>query len=257
MTTFRSKLINQLVLHYQPVYDINRFEAIGFEALCRLSSNSDGQLSYPSTFMPHLSMTNLIGLDLRVISKALYALSNSQLGLVFINLDGLLYLPRKRLIKLINILHYCCNALDIMPSQVIFEISESVSFVGRDYIYDAISHIKQYGFKLAIDDYGKENSNIVRLCTMPCDYLKIDKSITDLLIHTEFRSKAGAIIQSIKNVCSDHDIQVICEGVETAAQHRYLVDIGQSLAQGFFYSKPICLNKLNLVMQPTLIKSHA
>lgn len=243
MTFKRSNLGNQLVLHYQPVFDIHSFQAIGFEALCRLSKRDDGVLQFPSSFIPYLSHINLVALDLRVISKALSALQNSQLGFVFINLDGLLRLNSTRLFSLIDLLNHHCTNLGIPSSQVVFEISESVSFIGREHIYEAIAYIKSFGFMIAIDDYGKENSNIERLCKTPCDFLKIDKSIIDLLNHSDYRSKAGSIIKSITDVCSSHDIHVICEGVETSTQHSFLVDIGQTFAQGYFYSKPLPLSK--------------
>ena len=92
------------------------------------------------------------------------------------------------------------------------------------------------GIGLQIDDFGTGYSSLSYLQQFPFDALKIDRSfIKDVTLDKEKLEIVKAIIALAHNL----NMTVIAEGVETAAQFNLLVDLGAEYIQGFFISKPL------------------
>lgn len=251
-------LFNKLLLHYQPIIDPSTFRTFGFEALCRLDEGNNRPLVYPGSFLPMLSDADLARLDASVIFKCMQNhkfFSDSEL--IFINLQGIFSLPQSKLLGFIELLTNKLNTLGIKPSSIVFEVCEQVDFFERPDIAHSLHCISQLGFRIAIDDYGTHHSNLYRLCTIPCNFLKIDRSIINLLSNQYAKRKVLSFLKIISAYSTDHDISIICEGVETLEQHRILLDIESDiLLQGFLYSKPLPIKDIrNKVTQEFQFKA--
>ena len=105
-----------------------------------------------------------------------------------------------------------------------------------DATMSALQRLKALGIKLAIDDFGTGYSSLSYLRRFPIDVLKIDQSfIRGLSSDSSDAALVGAIISLGKSL----SLNVIAEGVETAAQLKYLKDHHCEEAQGFYFSEAL------------------
>ncbi|EMO62131.1 cyclic diguanylate phosphodiesterase (EAL) domain protein [Leptospira borgpetersenii serovar Pomona str. 200901868] len=127
------------------------------------------------------------------------------------------------------------NFYKIQPSHIILEIVED-SFDSREsQIGKVITSLKDYGFKFAIDDFGKGYSSLGRLIQLPIDYIKLDK----IFLFNYFQTSTRAVITSMVNLVQAMGKAIIVEGVENEIQHKLLRELNCNFGQGYYYSHPV------------------
>lgn len=87
-----------------------------------------------------------------------------------------------------------------------------------------------------MDDFGTGYSSLSYLQKYPFNTIKIDRSFVNNFSSTE---GATALLNAMLSLASDLNLQAVAEGVETQAQHNYLLDRECSFAQGYLYGKPM------------------
>ena len=92
------------------------------------------------------------------------------------------------------------------------------------------------GCHVAIDDFGKEESNLLRLMQMPFSVLKIDKAVVWTIDTTSFSKD---LISEIIYFLHKYGIQITAEGIENQLQAKELSDMGCDFLQGYLISKPV------------------
>ncbi len=124
----------------------------------------------------------------------------------------------------------------IDASRVIFEIVESV-VVDNNFktISEQIKELKEMGFKIAIDDFGIENSNFNRLLEMNADIIKVDGSFVSELKENE---KMALIVKTIVNLAKSLNIDTVAEYVKDEYIYEAVKELGIDYAQGYFIGKP-------------------
>ncbi|MBR2676488.1 MAG: EAL domain-containing protein [Solobacterium sp.] len=116
------------------------------------------------------------------------------------------------------------------------EITETALLEDPQSGIEVISKLRRKGFFIEIDDFGKGYSSLSLLKDIHADVLKIDMS---LLHEIEHRERNRMILESIINMAVSLGMEVIAEGVETEKQLQTLKDMGCSVFQGYYFSKPI------------------
>lgn len=116
------------------------------------------------------------------------------------------------------------------------ELTESASLTDFDTLITRINQIREAGFKVAMDDFGIESSNLALLSLVKFDVLKIDKGFVKDIV---FNERAQIIVGMMTKMCNEMEIQLIAEGVEDAQQLAVLNRYGVETVQGFLFSKPI------------------
>lgn len=129
-----------------------------------------------------------------------------------------------------------CKRLSVLPSQLIFELTETMIAENIQRIASLLAEFKQAGFAISIDDFGTGQSNFRYLNELAIDELKIDKSFVDVI---EDSDKAYPIVESIISLCRALELRVVVEGVETEQQVRYFNRIGCDEIQGYYFFKPM------------------
>ena len=94
----------------------------------------------------------------------------------------------------------------------------------------------EMGVKLALDDFGKGESNLDRLVSYPVQIVKLDRS---LCLRVADSRKARTVIKSTQQICEDLGITLIAEGIETQTHHETLLELGVGIHQGFYHHRPM------------------
>jgi predicted signal transduction protein with EAL and GGDEF domain len=121
-------------------------------------------------------------------------------------------------------------------NRITFEITETA--VMRDYesAVNSLKLLKNLGSKIALDDFGTGYSSLSYIHALPLDKLKLDRSF---IINVETDNTARSIVQSVVGLCANLDLDCIVEGVETEGQLDAITEMGCSIIQGYFFSRPL------------------
>ncbi len=124
----------------------------------------------------------------------------------------------------------------IAPERVCLELTEHAFHGDPAPAYRALRSARDYGFGLAIDDFGVEHASMTNLMHVPVDWLKIDRSFVAAVHTTE---RVQKLVRSQIAVAACMQVNLIAEGVEMQEQADWLQNAGCVLQQGFLYSRPI------------------
>lgn len=131
------------------------------------------------------------------------------------------------------------HALDesgLSPELLEVEITETVAMQDAGHAIATLRSLKRMGVRIAIDDFGTGYSSLSYLRRFPIDVLKIDRSfIKDLPDDTDSLN----IVRTVAALAQALKIDVVAEGVETAAQFQLLFDEGIGRMQGYYFSRPL------------------
>ena len=120
------------------------------------------------------------------------------------------------------------------------EITESANFTNLDTLVTRINQIRDSGFRVAMDDFGVESSNLALLSLVKFDILKIDKGFVKDIISNK---RAQIIIGMMTRMCSEMGIQLVAEGIEDGQQFEVLREYGVKTVQGYLFSRPVSISE--------------
>ncbi|WP_373017558.1 EAL domain-containing protein [Thiomicrorhabdus sp.] len=210
-----------------------------FEILVRLKTEN-GDLITPDQFLPAAERFNLMAsLDTYVVQHAIEWLKNneSRINYLNINISG-------QSLDNTQFNHILLNLLQDSPelnSKLCFEITETTAITHMSASIAFLNSIKNYGCKLALDDFGSGFSSFGWLKTLPVDYVKIDGSfVLDVLSDTV----DAAMVRAIHQISQEMDIQSIAEFVENADVADWLKQVGIGYAQGYHFHKPTSIDEI-------------
>ncbi len=129
------------------------------------------------------------------------------------------------------------NTYAIDPRRIELEITEYSLIKDIKHSRFILNQLKNFGFKLSLDDFGTEYSSLNYLRQLPFDTLKIDKSYIDDI--TESKGLSHVIIEHIVHMARAMSITTVAEGIEHEYQRHFLDTIRCEYGQGYLVSKPI------------------
>lgn len=234
---FSSIKNNELILYYQPKFNINNEKIVGSEALIRWQHPTIGMIS-PMAFIPIAEKTRFINnIGKWVFEEVCSKIKEwTEEGInvvpVAINLSRVeLYQP-----DLIENLKAILAKYGVEPKLIEIEITETTALNDIDFINKKLTDIKSLGIKVAMDDFGTGNSNLSNLKDIPIDVLKLDRS---LLLDIENNERTEVMVKSILSLSKNLSLSTVCEGVENRNQVEVLKSTGCEVVQGYAFSKPI------------------
>ena len=239
---------NELLLHYQPIVDLQSGALFGVEALVRWNHPEFGLL-LPEKFIPLAQETGLI-IDLgrwvlrqacrqvELWHQAGYGSLSISVNISAIEFDQM---------QLISSISYALTETGISPELLELEISESTLMRDAETSTQILQALKDMNVKIAMDNFGTGYSSLRYLKHFSIDILKIDRSLThDIIIDPDSSEIIAAIIAMAKNL----DLSVLATGIETKEQFDFLHHLQCDRAQGFLFSKPmIAQDMLHLLAQ--------
>ena len=239
---------DELFVHYQPIIDLHTGHTVGAEALARWRHPTLGMIP-PDQFIPVAEKSGTImALGELVLNQACTTLKAYQRAhpgdsfhmSVNLSVNQLEHpdLPR----QLADVLQH--HAVD--PSDMVLEITESLSPVDVDSTGERLHELKDMGVRLSIDDFGTGYSSLAYLERFPVDELKIDRAFIGGLE----KNGNSDIVASIINLAAARQLSTVAEGVEKGRSARTLAGLGCDLAQGFYFSRPVDPADLSGLDQP-------
>jgi len=228
---------DELLVHYQPKYNLLSGEIIGAEALVRWELPDRG-LILPADFIPIAEETNLI-IDIGewVLDKVcedfrIWQRSISSPGRVSVNLS-LKQLKQPNFIERINSI---LRGHEISPTSLELEITETTLMENPARTIKLLDQLYGLGLHLAIDDFGTGYSSLSALQQFPISTLKIDQSfVRDVATNPDDATLVGTIVQMGRNLNMD----VVAEGVENEDQLSFLQRLECTYVQGLLFGEPM------------------
>lgn len=232
---------NELSLHYQPQLSISSGAVKGTEVLLRWHHKRLGFIP-PDEFIQIAEDTGLIDkITQWVITHAFVDhLTLTQVHPNFttsINVS-VLDIVNSQLCKFII---EQAKKTGVMADRIILEVTETASIEDEGKFKRNLKQLAEFGFIIAIDDYGTGYSSLNYLSENPIRELKIDKSlINDFTVS----KKNELIVESTLKMAKSLDIAVVAEGIEDQATLDKLKSFNCEIGQGYFFSKPVPFKEL-------------
>lgn len=137
--------------------------------------------------------------------------------------------------------------------KIALELTESQSEEDFLIMKERIEMLHEEGIKFYLDDFGTGYSNMERILELPFDIIKFDRS---MVIAASQDERSGHIVKDLARMFTDFNYHVLFEGVENIDDENRCVDMSATYLQGFKYSKPIPIAKLeNFFYKPTSEKA--
>jgi diguanylate cyclase (GGDEF)-like protein len=219
-------------LHYQPIFNLERRQISGLEALLRWKHPWRGLVA-PSEFIPLAEEIGLIvPLGEWVLREACAEASSWPEDMfVSVNLSPVQFkyegLPKAVADAL--------AAAGLPANRLELEITESVLLDKSNTNLATLNQLRDLGARVSLDDFGTGYSGLSYLRTFRFDKIKVDQSFVRDLSQ---RGDSLAIIRAIADIGLSFGIATIAEGVETEEQMRRLREEGYSELQGYLFGKP-------------------
>ncbi len=231
----------EFLLHYQPFVCLASGKIIGFEALVRWQHPQRGLIS-PVKFIPVAEETGaIVPLGEWVLEEACRQLrlwegmfDFDRPLIMSVNLSGKQFAQP----DLVERIRAILAATGLSAESLKLEITESVVMDDVESAIAVLKQMKALNVKLGIDDFGTGYSSLSYLSRFPTDTLKVDKSFVGRM-ELESEGENVAIVRTIVALAHALGMDVIAEGVETAAQLSRLRAIGCEYGQGYFFAKPL------------------
>lgn len=228
---------DELLVHYQPKYNLETGEVCGAEALVRWELPERG-IIYPSDFIPIAEETNLIVeigewvLDRVCEDFRYWQQSISAPGRVSVNLSLKQLRQRNFIGRLTSIL----RGHQVSPTSLELEITETTLMENPTRTIKLLDELYSLGLHLSIDDFGTGYSSLSALQQFPISTLKIDQSfVREIATNSDDATIVGTIIHMGRSLQMD----VVAEGVETEEQLSFLQTLDCTYVQGLLFGAPM------------------
>jgi PAS domain S-box/diguanylate cyclase (GGDEF) domain len=236
----------ELVVNYQPIYELRTQQITAFEALVRWQHPDRGLLP-PVAFIPFAETGGLIDeignhvllTACREAERWSHA-SGTTPPSVSVNLSPRQLLDADLPARVEALLNQC--GLD--PTRLILEITENALIKDPAAAAAKLARLGRLGVRLAVDDFGTGYSSLAYLQHFPIHMLKIDRSFL-----TTMRNPESSLVAAIVQISHTLGLIPIAEGVENQTQADALIDLGCDLAQGFHLGRPLAAEHTHALLE--------
>jgi EAL domain-containing protein (putative c-di-GMP-specific phosphodiesterase class I) len=218
------RLLDRLVIEYQPVVRPLEGLVLGYEARVRTKHN---RLYHEEALLPavqELGGVKELGRRVRgAIAAGLRELLPKE-SLVF---------ARLHVEELENAgLYSRADPLFPFAGRVVVGLADEARVDGAE---ERIHELRSQGFLFSLDDLGSSYDALTNLIQLEPDFARVNLSLVqDIDKCASKRMRVSSLVAA----CRQLGIQLICEGVETEEEGNCLLDLGAELLQGYFFAKP-------------------
>ncbi|MBD3671605.1 MAG: GGDEF domain-containing protein [Gammaproteobacteria bacterium] len=233
---------NRVVPAFQPIVDLKTGKVVAKETLARMRS-LDGDLIEAGHFIEAANRLQLIHrIDQTIVQQAfnhcVESIANGEKGIRhFVNISADLLRHDYLVEAMLQQAREHCEDCDVEPAKmkpIVIEITERELLHNLGAVHELLRPFIDFGFTLALDDFGSGYSSYQYLVDLPIQIIKIDGE----LIRRLPDARAHAVIQGIQDTANSLDITTVAEFVEDEQTADILRSIGIDWAQGFYYGHP-------------------
>lgn len=228
---------NEFVVYFQPKVDTCSGKIACAEALVRWRLQ-DGRIVCPDRFIPVLEKNFQIARLDQYMFESICRWLKSRLD------QGLRVLPVS--FNVSRLQFYDVHFLDtyikirdryqIPPDLLEIEFTESIAFDNTQLLIKTLYSLRNAGFYVSVDDFGKGYSSLSLLKQVPIDELKLDRLF---FMDGDDRMKDRLVVEGIVKMAKSLGIHTVAEGIEKMEQQDFLKEIGCDLIQGYAYYRPM------------------
>ncbi len=233
--------IQEFIVFFQPVVDIQTRKCVSCEALVRWDSKTLGFMG-PGDFVPlaeYLGLITDIGdYVLEEACKQCKLWNDMGYKDFHINVNlSVVQLLQKDVVKNVREIF---DRTGVNPCNIVLEITESFAINDMDRVMKIIDGLKELGPEIALDDFGTGYSSLNYIKQLPLNIIKVDKTFIDDIVEDEY---AQAFIKLIVDLSKTIKTEIVVEGIEDIHQFQLLKEIGVDYIQGYFFGKPVDAEK--------------
>lgn len=240
---------NELFLEYQPQIFVETLHVVGVEALVRWKSEEFG-LVLPNEFIPLAEEIGMIAaisswvLRTACLQGRIWQEAGTPIR-IGINLSGDEFQPRN-LKKTVDMILTTLRETEFPRELLDLELTEGILVPHLGDSKEGLSQLRAEGIRLALDDFGTGFSSLSYLKHLPTDTVKIDRSfVHDVLTDPD----SASIIRAVLSMAQEMNLNIVVEGVESKEQMEFLRDLGCEIMQGFYFSKPLSVEEVTVLLE--------
>jgi EAL domain-containing protein (putative c-di-GMP-specific phosphodiesterase class I) len=238
---------DELVVHYQPIVDLETGAVSAAEALLRWRRPGWG-LVPPLDFIPLAEETGVITsigawvLNTACAEARVWSESGAGHMPVTVNVSARQLLEPEFESTVAKALR--SSGLD--ASTLVLEVTESSVMHHPDVTIPKLDRIGATGVRIALDDFGEGYSSLGQLRELPIDILKIARPFIRQVAEN---SQDTAMVRGIIELARSLGLRLIAEGIEHPEQQAVLRTLDCPMGQGFLYSKPLDREQLRELLR--------
>ena len=221
---------------YQPIFAFRggKLSVAAFEGLIR--PFRDGEPQLPMAFFTTCPAADRLHIE--ALTRTLHLLNAGaclpEEASIFINFDPSVFTDRAIVDKALRDMRLVLHEAGIDPRRIVCEVTEQKS-ASQETLYSFVEALRANGFRIAVDDYGADDSDINRIKELKPDIVKFDAHwITQLM-----ESGAGfALLTAMVTSFEQQGIRTVFEGIEEGWQLELAEKSGASMVQGFVLARP-------------------
>lgn len=224
-------------VYLQPKISASRQKLVGAEALARLF-DSNGNVIMPGIFIPILEKTGrIVELDRYVMNHTFATMrrwmdTGITLIPVSINLSQLHFYNDRLVDEILKV----TKKHGIPAEYIEFEVTETVFIAETELITEKLEKLREYGYRISVDDFGAGYSSLNLIGILPVDIIKLDKGFINNSLRTD---RGKEIIKGLIEILNRLKMDIICEGIENKEDEKIINEYGCDEVQGFLYDKPL------------------
>lgn len=228
----------EFTLEYQPLVDLEAGGLRGVEALVRWDHPEHGRIS-PTRFVPVAEETgHVVGVGRWVLREACRQAvrwrsrrEDFESARLMVNVSA----PELVTPDFVARVRRTLDETGLPGDGLALEITERALVTDPARASRAVDSLRQLGVRVLIDDFGSGYSSLGYLQRYEPDGLKVDRRF----VHRIARDRRNReLVRMILDLASEFELGVVAEGVELGADARALRELGVSVAQGFYWSRP-------------------
>lgn len=227
----------EIYFAYQAQYDLSGGRCVGAEMLVRWQHPLLGNVP-PEHFIPLAEQSGMIRpltvkamIDASKMFEKLASAGRNDIALS-INISPVFLMTREFLETVTFIFeHY-----GLEGRRLNFEITEELMMHYPDQLFETFEAIGSMNIGIEIDDFGTGYASLKYLTDMPVDTLKIDRSFVQ---NIDRNGKKHALFKAIVDMAAALGVNVIAEGIESAAEHETVQQFASLTVQGYYYARPV------------------
>jgi diguanylate cyclase (GGDEF)-like protein/PAS domain S-box-containing protein len=243
-------------LYFQPQVELVSGRLVGVEALIRWNHPTRGRLP-PSAFIPIAETTgSIVPIGRWVIEQACRQIGawrdQGIAGMsVAVNLSAAQF---KLAPGLDRVIAESLARHRVAPDRLELELTESVLMETTQKHRQALERLRRLGVRLAIDDFGTGYSSLDYLRSFRVSHLKIDRRFVE---GVTVNADDAKIVRATIGLAHELGMEVVAEGVETAAQRQFLISVGCKLAQGLCFGGPVPAGRMTELLREGALSTAA